>query len=75
MTMTREEKIQILIEDRFWDWVYARNYDGLEEMLQIGFKGYDEFTDQELDDALEEIEEKIEEIKGMLAKNVRHYEE
>jgi hypothetical protein len=70
--MTREEKIAILIEDRMWDWVYARNYDGLEECLKEGFKGYGNFSDQELDESLEEIEDKIEEIKAMLIDKKEH---
>ncbi len=70
--MTREEKIEILIEDRMWDWVYARNYDGLEECLTVGFKGYENFSDEELDGMLEEIKDKIEEIKAMLIDKNKH---
>jgi len=70
--MTREEKISILIEGRMWEWVYARNYDGLEDCLTEGFKGYDNYTDAELDEALEEIEDKIEEIQAMLANKNEH---
>lgn len=74
--MTREEKIEILIEDKFWEWIYARNTDGLEDWLHIGFKGFDDFTDQELDDALDNIgEEKIEEIKGMIVDDIRNKHE
>lgn len=64
--MTRQEKIEILIRDRIWDWVDAHNIDSLAEWLTIGFKGFDNFTDQELDEAIEEIEDKVEEIKEML---------
>lgn len=76
MTMTKEEKIEILIEDKFWEWIYARCTDSLEDLLHEGFKGFDNYTDQELDDALDEIgEEKIEEIKGMVADDIRHKNE
>ncbi len=68
MNMTRKEKIDILIEGRLWEWVYAHCLDGLEEALLTGFKGYENCTDEELDDSLEEIEHNIEEIKQMLAK-------
>lgn len=66
--MTREEKIEILIMDRIWDWVYASNSDTLEDWLAYGFKGYDNYSDAELDKALEEIDDKIEEIQAMIAK-------
>lgn len=65
--MTREEKIEILIRDRIWEWVDSSNSDSLEEWLAIGFKGFDNFTDQELDEAIEEIQDKVEQIKEMLA--------
>lgn len=71
--MTREEKIEILIEDRFWEWIYARCIDGLEDALHEGLKGFDDYTDEELDDALDELgDEKKEEIKGMIAEDIRH---
>ena len=66
--MTKEEKIEILIMDRIWDWVYARNSNTLEDWLAYGFKGYDNYTDAELDESLEEIEDKVEEIQAMIAK-------
>jgi len=65
--MTREEKIEILIRDRIWEWVDAHNTDSLEEWLANGFKGFDNLTDQELDESIEEIKDKVEEIKEMLA--------
>ena len=46
--MTRREMIEVLIEDRLTEWVFARNYDGLEEILWDGWKGYGGYTDEEL---------------------------
>lgn len=54
--MTRNEMINALIEDRLTDWVYARNTDGLEEILLTGWKGYEDYTDLELKEAFEELD-------------------
>lgn len=51
--MTRDEMIELLIEDRINEWVHARMHEGLEEVLFSGWKGYDEYTDEELDEAFE----------------------
>jgi hypothetical protein len=51
--LTREEMIEVLVEDRLSEWVFASNYGTLEELLWAGFKGYGEYTNDEL---LEEIE-------------------
>lgn len=58
--------IEVLIEDRLHDWVFARNYDGLEDILWEGWKGYGKYTDAELK---EEIEMRLEPdyIKHLLA--------
>ncbi len=64
--LTRQEMIEILIEDRMWDWVYARNYEGLKDMLTIGFNGFENYTDDELKEEIGWIEGKIGEIKEML---------
>lgn len=67
--MTREEMIEVLIEDRLSEWVFASCYETLEELLWAGFKGYGEYTNDEL---LEEIElrglkpEDIEQLQGQL---------
>lgn len=63
--MSREEMIKILIEDKMWEWVYARNYDGLEDWLREGF---DDWANTELKCAINELEEQgtIGEIKKML---------
>jgi len=55
--MTRDEIITILIEDRFNEWIYARCPDGLEHILEFGWKGYDNFTDEELYEAFNELDE------------------
>ena len=70
--MTREEKIEILTMDRIWEWVYASNTESLEEWLALGFKGYDNFTDQELDGEIYEIRDKVDEIKQMIANKNKH---
>ncbi len=51
--LTREEMIEILIQDRFEDWIYASNTDTLEEALWDGWKGYGEYTNKELKDEIE----------------------
>lgn len=53
--MTREVMINLLIEDRINEWVYARCYDGLEEILYVGWTGYTSYTDQELQEAFMEL--------------------
>lgn len=53
--MTREEMIEILIKDRIGDWVDARNSDGLEFILAHGWKGWDDYTDVELEECIEEL--------------------
>ena len=54
--MTRDEMIEILIEDRLSEWVYAQMTDGFVDMLRRGWKGYDEYTDKELQDLLNSYE-------------------
>ncbi len=51
--MTRNEIIELLIEDRINEWVHARCDEGLEEILYSGWKGFDDYTDQELQEAFE----------------------
>lgn len=53
--MNRNEIISLLIEDRIGDWVHAHNTDGLEEVLVLGWKGYENYTNQELQEAFEEL--------------------
>ena len=53
--MTREEMIEILIEDRINDWVRASNTDGLEEILVVGWEGYENYTFHELQEAIEAL--------------------
>lgn len=62
--MTRQEMVDILVEDRFWDWIYARNTDGLDEVLRVGWKGFDEYSNKELAEALEEVD--VEECKKLI---------
>jgi hypothetical protein len=53
--MTREEIIELLIEDRINEWVHARCYDGLKEILYAGWTGYTSYTDQELQEAFMDL--------------------
>ena len=55
----REQIIERLVEDRFCDWVWARNYEGLEDALRLGIKGFENYTDKELKKADEECCRKI----------------
>lgn len=51
--MSREEMIEVLIQDRLNDWVFASNCDGLEDVLWEGWKGYGKYTDNELKEEIE----------------------
>ena len=53
--MTRDEMIEVLIEDKFSEWIYAGCTDSLEEMLLFGWKGLEDYTDQELKETIEEM--------------------
>ena len=67
--MKREEMIDLIIEDRINEWVHARCYEGLEEILYVGWTGYTSYTDQELQGTFMELlyenfdDEKAEEIR------------
>lgn len=65
--MKRNEIIEILIEDRIWDWVYAGNSEGLEEVLYAGFTGFKDYSDKELEQSINDIDkETLKEIMKML---------
>lgn len=51
----REEIIERLVEDRFGDWVWSRNYQDLESALRLGFKGFEQYTDDELKEANDDV--------------------
>lgn len=53
--MNREEMIDILIQDRINEWVHAKCHETLEEFLYIGWKGYEDYSNEELYDAFEEL--------------------
>lgn len=57
---TREQMIDLLIKDKIWDWIFARNDDELIHMLEFGFGGYSNFTDKELKEKIEYVD--VEEI-------------
>lgn len=48
--VTRDEAIQIIIDDFIGCIVHARMSDSLEELLLCGWKSLDEWTDKELED-------------------------
>lgn len=59
--MTREEMIEVLIQDRKCE-VQAGIYDTLENIFVYGWKGYDNWTDRELEEEFENLnEEKFDE--------------
>ncbi len=69
---TREQMIDFLIKDKFWDWIFARNTDGLINMLEVGFEGYNNLTDKELEENINYVD--VEEIivmtkRGMFKKD------
>lgn len=64
--MTREEIIDLLIEDCINEWVHAHCYDGLEDVLYFGWKGFNDYTDQELEEVfLELLDENFDKEKAM----------
>ncbi len=63
--MTRDEIIDLLIEDRINEWIHAAMHEGLKEALYVGWKGFDDYTDQELYDEFEElVEENFDDVKA-----------
>lgn len=40
--------IDVIIEDRLTEWVFAHSYESLEEVLLFGWKGLVDYTDKEL---------------------------
>lgn len=76
--MTREKMIELLIEDRVWELVYAGGYEGdhegLRMMLTTGFAGFDNYTDKELKETLskfdysriKELEERVKRYKNKI---------
>lgn len=72
VTMKRSEMIDILIEDRMAEWVYARNYDGLKEMLYMGFYGFEGYSNKELKRAIDDLDkEEVKKIKKNLKKQTK----
>lgn len=68
--MSREQMIELLIEDRMLEWVYAGNDDGLRETLSTGFVGFENYSDKELKEALERLGDgMVEELQGMVEAN------
>ncbi len=51
--MKRDEIIDLFIEDKINDWVHGHNTLELEEVLFCGWKGYEDYTDLELEEAFE----------------------
>lgn len=65
--MSRKEMIEILIEDRICEWVYARCDDELREAIEFGLLGLDRLTDSELKDQIEDLgEDTVRELKEMI---------
>ena len=59
MNMAREQKIQALIDHYMGDGAYddlESAYDSLKFILQFGFKGYENYTDEELDVAIHDMD-------------------
>lgn len=65
--------IEKLVEDRFCDWVWARGYSGLEDALRMGLKGFEEYTDDELKEAVDELVP--ESYKGFHHREIAHNRE
>ena len=66
--MTRDEKIEILIVDQIW--FYLENDDCLGDALFYGFKGYENYTDEELEKEFKELNKvTLNKIKVMLREN------
>ena len=57
--MTRDQIIQILVEERLTEWVYANNTVPLDDILYYGCKSYDNYTDDELKKEIDEFDEEM----------------
>ena len=55
--VSRDEAIQIIIDDFIGCVVHAQMSDVLEEWLLCGWKGLDEWTDQELEEFISNLSE------------------
>lgn len=74
--MSRNEMIELLVIDLICNWVFARNYDSLKEVLCFGWKGYHDYTDEELKEAIEEFDdEQIRDIKDAIEAEQKRTEE
>ena len=53
--VSREKAYQIIFNDKMNQIVYARMYDALEAILMDGWKGLEQWTDQELEEYISEL--------------------
>lgn len=56
MTMTRDEMINRLIKDKIEYYVYAGMTDDLEDLLYLGFDGFENWSNTELKKAVDDRE-------------------
>lgn len=47
--------VDLLVEDRINEWVHANCYESLEYFLYTGMKGFDDYTDEEINEAFGEL--------------------
>ncbi|HWA51829.1 MAG TPA: hypothetical protein VG895_02125 [Patescibacteria group bacterium] len=76
-TEQRYEMIDLLIMDCIEEWVFARCYYDLKELMCMGFKGYDNYTDKELEEEIEDKfdPERIQELREALKAEDKRDEE
>lgn len=72
--MTRDEMINILVEDKLTDWIYARNTEGLTWVLEMGWKGFEDYTNKELKEMIEHMFDE-EQVRDLLESSAKRLEE
>lgn len=72
--MTRDEMITVLIEDKLNEWAFGQNTDSLEERLEYGFKGFGEYSDEELKQMIEDFEINVDELLEWRARRLKERE-
>lgn len=54
-TVSRDKAYEIIINDRVGDICHAHNSDSLEDLLMFGWKSLEKWTDQELEEFIDQL--------------------
>jgi hypothetical protein len=64
----------MLVEDKLNDWIYAQNTEGLTWVLELGWKGFEDYSDKELKEMIEEMFDAVQ-VKDLLESSDKRLEE